>query len=212
MVDLHCHILPGVDDGPADLEESLEMGKQAVADGIEILVATPHVLNGTFHNPLQRVQDKVIFLREAFEITGICIDLRIGAEAQFCAGLAKKVMTEEVATINNNGRYVLVELPQHAILPGSKEEIFQLKLHGITPILAHQERNPIFQSQPELLFDLVDMGCLVQITAMSITGQFGQEAMECAHLLLKQRYAHVIATDAHCPESRPPVLSPALEV
>jgi len=212
MIDLHCHILPGVDDGPAELEESLEMGKQAVADGIETLVATPHTLDGTYHNPLQRVKDNVVRLRKVFEEHRIPIDLCVGSEAHICTGLTQKVLAGEVATLNDNGRYVLVEFPLHVIPPGSKEELFQLRLNDITPILAHPERSSIFQYQPELLFDWVDMGCLVQITAMSITGQLGQEAMECSHYLLKHRYVHVVATDAHSPVNRPPIFSPALKV
>ena len=212
MIDLHCHILPGVDDGPAGIEESLEMAKQAVADGIHTLVATPHTHNGVYHNPLQIIEDNVTRLHKAFRNNRININLCTGSEVRICTGLKQKVITKEVATINNNGRYVLVEFPVHVIPPGSKEELFQLTLHNITPILAHPERNMVFQHQPEILSDLTAMGCLVQITAMSITGRFGREAMECAHKLLKNRQSHVIATDAHSPDSRPPILSPAVQV
>jgi len=211
MIDLHCHILPGVDDGPSGIEESLDMAKQAVADGIQNLVATPHTLNEIFHNPFQNIEDHVNRLRRAFQKNRINVNLCIGSEVRICAGLKQKVIAKEVATINNNGRYVLVEFPLHVIPPGSREELFQLKLNDITPILAHPERNPIFQHQPELLFDLTAMGCLVQITAMSIIGQLGEEAMEFAHKLLEHRHSHVIATDAHSPVSRPPILSPAVK-
>ena len=211
MIDLHCHILPGVDDGPASVEESLDMAKQAVADGIHTLVATPHTHNEVYHNPLQNIEDNVSCLRKAFRKNRININLCAGSEVRICTGLKQKVITKEVATINNNGRYVLVEFPFHVIPPGSKEELFQLTLHNITPILAHPERNMVFQHQPEILSDLTAMGCLIQLTAMSITGRFGQEAMECAHKLLKNRQSHVIATDAHSPGSRPPILSPAVQ-
>jgi protein-tyrosine phosphatase len=211
LIDLHCHILPGVDDGPASIEESLEMAKQAVADGIQTLVATPHTLNEVYHNPLQNIEDNVNRLRKAFRKNRININLCTGSEVRICTELKQKVIAKEVATLNNNGRYILVEFPVHVIPPGSKEELFQLTLHNITPILAHPERNLVFQHQPELLSDLTAMGCLIQLTAMSITGRFGQEAMECAHMLLKNRQSHVIATDAHSPDSRPPILSLAVE-
>ena len=211
MIDLHCHIIPGVDDGPVSIQESIDMAKQAVADGIQTLVATPHSFNGIYLNPFQVVEDNVNRLRKTFQQNRININLCTGSEVRICTGLKQKVITKEVATINNNGRYVLVEFPLHVMPPGSREELFQLKLNDITPILAHPERNPIFQHQPELLSDLISMGCLIQITAMSITGRFGQEAMECAHMLLKNRLSHVIATDAHSPDSRPPILSPAVE-
>jgi len=211
LIDLHCHIIPGVDDGPASMEQSLDMAKQAVADGIQTLVATPHTLNEFYHNSLQNIEDNVNRLRKTFQKNRININLCTGSEVRICAGLKQKIINKEVATINNNGRYVLVEFPLHVMPPGSREELFQLKLNDITPILAHPERNPIFQHQPELLSDLMSMGCLIQITAMSITGRFGQEAMECAHKLLKNRQSHVIATDAHSPDNRPPILSPAVE-
>ena len=211
MIDLHCHILPGVDDGPDSIEESLEMANQAAADGIHTLVATPHTLNEVYHNPLQNIENNVTRLRNALRKNRININLCIGSEVRICTGLKQKIIAKEIATLNNNGKYVLVEFPVHVIPPGSKQELFQLTLHNITPILAHPERNMIFQHQPELLFDLTAMGCLVQITAMSITGRFGQDAMECAHMLLKNRQCHVIATDAHSPDNRPPILSPAVK-
>jgi protein-tyrosine phosphatase len=180
MIDLHCHILPGIDDGPADMDESLAMARQAAADGIHTLVAAPHTLNEVFHNPRPRVQESVARLGKALAENKIPIDVCVGSEVHICIGLAKKVMDKEVATINDTGRYVLVEFPLHVIPPGSKEELFQMKLNDITPILAHPERNPVFQNHPDWLQYFVDMGCLVQITAMSITGLLGEDAMDCA--------------------------------
>ncbi|MCJ7538683.1 MAG: hypothetical protein MUO88_03360 [Desulfobacterales bacterium] len=211
MIDLHCHILPGVDDGPADMDESLAMARQAAADGIQTLVAAPHTLNEVFHNPLQRVRDSVARLRRALAENRIDIEVCVGSEVHICTGLAQKVMAKEVATVNDTGRYVLVEFPLHVIPPGSQEEIFQMKLNDITPILAHPERNPVFQNHPDRLQYFVDMGCLIQITAMSITGLLGEDAMDCAHTLLEQRQVHVIATDAHSFDNRPPILSPAVD-
>jgi protein-tyrosine phosphatase len=211
LIDLHCHILPGVDDGPDSMEESLEMANQAAADGIHTLVATPHTHNGVYHNSLHHTENNVARLRNALRKNRIHINLCIGSEVRICTGLKQKVIAKEIATLNNTGRYILVEFPVHVIPPGSKEELFQLTLHNITPILAHPERNMVFQDQPELLFDLTAMGCLVQITAMSITGNFGRDAMECAHMLLKNRQSHIIATDAHSPVKRPPILSPAVK-
>ena len=212
MIDLHCHILPGVDDGPAHMDESLAMARQAAADGIKTLVAAPHTLNEVFHNPRQRVQEAVARLQNALAEHSIDIEICMGSEVHICTGLAKKVLSGEVATINDTGRYVLVEFPLHVIPPGSDEELFQMKLNHITPILVHPERNPIFQNHPDRLQYFVDMGCLVQITAMSITGLLGEDAMDCAHMLLEQRQVHVIASDAHSFDNRPPILSPAVDV
>lgn len=187
------------------------MAKQAVADGIRTIVATPHTLNGVYCNTLHEVTNNVANLCKILQKNRIELNLCPGSEAHICAGLAEKILAGEVATINNNGQYVLVEFPVQAIPSGSMNELFKLKLKGITPIIAHPERNMVFQRKLEFLYDLVAMGSIVQITAMSITGEFGEEAMESAHTLLDLRLAHIIATDSHSPENRPPILSPAVE-
>ena len=212
MIDLHCHILPGIDDGPAHMDESLAMARQAAADGIKTLVAAPHTLNEVYLNPRHQVLEHVAHLQKALAEHKIDIEICMGSEVHICTGLAKKILAGEVATINDTGRYVLVEFPLHVIPPGSQEELFQMKLSDITPILAHPERNPVFQNHPERLGYFVDMGCLIQITAMSITGLLGEDAMDCAHTLLEQRKVHVIASDAHSFDNRPPILSPAVDV
>jgi protein-tyrosine phosphatase len=207
LIDLHCHILPGVDDGPADLTESLAMARQAVSDGVEKIVATPHVQNGVYHNLFSLVVENVENLQKALAAQSLPLKLYPGQEVHLCVGMIDKLSSGEISTLDTNGRYVLLELPFQGIPPGAKEEIFQLRLKGITPILAHPERNIFLQRQLEWVYDLVDMGCLVQITAMSITGRLGGDARGCAKKLLKLRLAHLIASDAHSSEYRTPVLS-----
>jgi protein-tyrosine phosphatase len=211
MIDIHCHILPGVDDGPATMAESLTMAKLAVADGIETVVATPHTFNEIYDNPAGEVNTHVARLRETLLNEGIELDLRPGSDAHLCVKMAEKVLAGEAATIDNNGQYLLIEFPVQVIPAGFKDELFQLKLKGITPIITHPERNTVFQQKTEMLYELVNMGCLLQITAMSITGEFGEEPMKSAHRMLELRLAHIIASDAHSPESRPPILSPGVE-
>jgi len=212
LIDLHCHILPGVDDGPSRVEGSLKMAKCAVADGIHTLVATPHTFNGTYHNPLPNTLTHIARLKKIITENQIPIDICPGAEVRIHQDMGRSVKEGETASINNTGHYILVEFPYNMILPGSRDALFQLFLKGITPVLAHPERNLVLQRNPDILSDLVNMGCLVQLTAMSITGELGHDAMEYSHFLLKQRQAHVIATDSHNAESRPPILSSAVEV
>ncbi len=211
MIDIHCHILPGVDDGPSSMTESLAMAKQAVADGIETVVATPHTFNEVYDNTAEEVNSRVAQLSETLSKNGLMLDLRPGSDAHICVGMAERILTGEAATINNTGRYILVEFPTQIIPSGSKDELFQLTLNDITPVITHPERNPVFQQRIETLHDLVAMGWVLQVTAMSISGEFGEEAMKFVHRLLELRLAHIIATDAHSPESRPPILSPAVE-
>ena len=125
--------------------------------------------------------------------------------------MAQFVREEKIASLNNTQQYLLVELQHNIVLPGTREVLYQLTANNITPILAHPERNEAIQRKPDVLAKLVDMGCLVQLTAMSITGALGHAAMACSHLLLEKRQAHVIASDAHDAVNRPPILSSAVE-
>ena len=210
VIDLHCHILPGLDDGPSDMEESLAMAEMAVADGIETIVATPHTLNKTYTNSFDQVVDGVDRMREALSREHIALSLLPGSDAHLCPKMADRIEAGDAGTLNGNGRYLLVEFPPQTIPPGANDVLFQLRIKGITPIITHPERNLAIQDRLEMLSDLVATGCLTQVTAMSITGEFGEEAMVCAHRMLEMRLAHIIASDAHSPDSRPPILSHAV--
>jgi protein-tyrosine phosphatase len=187
------------------------MAECAVADGIHTLVATPHTFNGTYHTPLPHILTHIARLKKIIIENQIPIDICPGAEVRIHQDMDRSVTEGKTASINNTGHYILVEFPYNMILPGTRDVLFQLFLNGITPVLAHPERNVPLQRNPETLSDLVAMGCLVQLTAMSITGELGYDAMEYSHFLLRQRQAHIIATDSHNVESRPPILSSAVE-
>ncbi len=207
MIDIHSHILPGLDDGAPDLQESLEMARIAVNDGIHTIIATPHTLNGIYLNSRSQVLARTGELRAAFAKDQIKLKLFPGSEVHLNLGMAEKLFSGETVALNDNQRYLLLEFPFHSIPPGAKQEIFQLQLKGITPILAHAERNYGFQQHFEQLYEFVGMGCLVQITAMSITGDLGRETRLCAQKMLECRLAHIIASDAHSATHRPPILS-----
>lgn len=207
MIDIHCHILSGIDDGPSSIAESLAMVDLALADGITTIVATPHTFNGIYITPPEAVTSGVDDLNRTLTDKNIRVRVCPGAEVHTCDFFSRKIIDGLADTINHSGKYVLIEFPFQTINPGTGEELFQLKLKGITPIIAHPERNILFQRDTELLYDMVGTGCLVQITAMSITGELGKAAMDCAHTLLQRHLVHVIASDAHSPGGRPPILS-----
>lgn len=211
MIDLHCHIIPGVDDGPRSLKESLSMARRAVEDGIHTIVATPHTLNGLYLNPINEVTSKVAVLKEALAQKHIELHVYAGADVHLCPNIRERIESGDAGTINNGGKYILLEFPPQIVPPGVKDEIFSLKLNGITPIISHPERNTMVQQDIDILYELVRMGALGQVTAMSITGDFGGMAMHSAERLLEQRLVHVIASDAHSSNRRPPVLSRAVE-
>lgn len=204
MIDIHCHILPGIDDGPSELSDSLKMASIAVDDGITHIVATPHV-KGDIHSP--DFLDKQV--REFNQtLQGKNSSLQVLRGADVSSILPPKVLA--YYTINN-GPYFLLEFP-HSHLPRNANEIvFKILLAGLRPIITHPERNPSIVRDPELLFRLVDAGCLVQVTAGSLTGNFGADSRDCAAYLLKKNRVHFLATDAHSPTHRRPVLSPAVK-
>ncbi len=187
------------------------MAHRAVSDGIQTVVATPHTLNEVYENPFEKVKEHIARLQKIFLEDHIPLTLCPGAEAHICPRMADRVRAGEIATVNGGGRYILVEFPVQALPSGYRQALFQLKLDGITPIITHPERNMVFQQRLDILYDLAEMGCLFQITAMSVTGEFGEEALDSSHKLLALRLAHVIASDAHSSQNRPPILSRAVE-
>lgn len=211
MIDLHCHILPGLDDGAKSMEESLSMARTALEDGIKTVVATPHTLDGLYLNPLEQVSRAVGLFREALSTQGIALEIRVGADVHLCPGMAERIEKGDAATINNAGKYLLLELPPQTVPERLRDEIFSLRLLGITPIITHPERHPVLQRDLGALRDLISLGSLAQVTAMSLTGEFGGHVMSCAEMMVRNRLVHVIATDAHSAKSRPPLLSRAVE-
>ncbi|MFN2168389.1 MAG: tyrosine-protein phosphatase, partial [Anaerolineae bacterium] len=188
------------------------MARIGAADGIGTVCVTPHCFNGTGDITRRDVTHRMARLAGQISNAGIKLRLCLGTEAHLIPGLAKRVEAGEVATINNTGKYLLVELPVHSLPDNTKEEIFQLRLQGVTPIIAHPERNPQLAMLPELIPALIDMGCLMQVTAMSVTGGAGPEVLRFTHRLLRQGMVHLIASDAHSAGDRRPELSTAVAV
>jgi len=241
MIDLHCHILPGVDDGPETMEESLAMYRLSMGDGIRTIVATPHTLNGVYQNDRSTILAKVRELnRKIAECRLQNADCRIpepfssstvqfknpmtqlpnnpmtlnilpGADVHFSPELPQQIEEGKALTIGDGGRYLLLEFPVQGIPRGTEEILFQLMVRGITPIISHPERNLEIAYKPQRYLEMMRMGCLGQVTAMSLTGEFGEEVKRVADKLLKLRLVHIIASDAHSPNIRPPLLSSAVQ-
>ncbi len=211
MIDIHCHILPGLDDGSSDINESLGMAKMALSDNITHIVATPHTLNGFFENDPKKIERHLEYLNSQLIRHSINVNLYGGAEVHLCSDMAQKIENGVISTINNS-KYCLLEFPNYSLPPGYQDEIFGLTITGITPVIVHPERLPIFHYDLSVLYKLISMGCVVQITAQSITGGFGKAAMKLSHQMLKRRLAHIIATDAHSLMHRPPILSTAVNM
>jgi len=210
MIDLHCHLLPDWDDGPENWEETEKMVELASADGIEKMCFTPHFFRFSRYNDDPEILEARI--REFFERYGkdSRVEFYRGAEVFIHPDLVAQIKENNLSI--NQGEYVFVEFPSDQVPSGTKELFYQLMLAGYTPIISHPERNSIFGSQPQVLYDLANRGALAQVTAMSLTGGFGSEVQKRAELALKNNLVHLIASDAHDAQKRKPVLSQAVEL
>ncbi|MBI4169007.1 MAG: hypothetical protein HY510_03620 [Acidobacteria bacterium] len=211
MIDLHNHLLPGIDDGARKLEETLECLRIARRDGVRTIVATPHMKPGVYDNPREIILERVALVREAQkgnEAEGVAV--LPGAEVYFAADLPQRARAGTLMTVGDLGKYLLLELPYQQIPMRVEDMLFQLRLLGITPLLAHPERVAYYLADIERLAASVRLGALTQVTASSITGKFGDKARAFALSMLERNLLHVIATDSHDASYRPPVLTEAV--
>ena len=209
MIDLHTHILPGIDDGPRTVMESLQIVAALAGEGCTDLVATPHYGDGCARVGASAVRARVEALSAVVREAGIDIRLWPGHEIQLDANLTDALARDEVASINNRP-YLLLELPASQFPTFLGALLGQMRTQGYIPLIAHGERYLPIWHNPDLLVPLVEMGVLVQITAASLLGVFGPQAKHTAETLLGRRLAHVISSDAHRVNFRPPRLPASL--
>ena len=212
MIDLHNHLLPGIDDGAKKLDETLEFLRLARSDGVRTVVATPHMKPGVYDNTRETILERVSLVREAQrgdEAAGVT--LLPGAEVYYTADLTARVRNGQLMTLGDGGRYLLLELPYQQVPIGVEETIFQLKLRQITPLMAHPERVAYYLADIERVASSIRLGALMQVTGASITGRFGNKAREFALRMLERNLIHVLASDSHDVLHRPPTLTGAVE-
>ncbi|WP_045519157.1 tyrosine-protein phosphatase [Neobacillus niacini] len=202
MIDLHSHILPGLDDGSSNLLESLNMAKTAVKEGITHLFATPHHLNGQYFNSKREILDSVIEFNNHLIRENILITVHPGQELRIHRELFASLEMNEILTLDNNGKYLLLELPSGEVPNYTREVVYELLLKEITPIIVHPERNLGFMEENHLLFDLINEGALTQLTSGSLLGHFGKKVKSFSGKIIEHNLAHFIATDAHNVVSR----------
>lgn len=203
MIDAHCHILPGIDDGPRDIAESIEMAEIAAADGITKIIATPHISDTSL--PPGDIEDLVDQLNFRLNQKNIPVRIYPGAEVSITTG-PEKLTSHTI----NRSPYILVEFP-HDHLPSFAGSILKfLCARGLKPIIAHPERNYSIIRSPETLLNFLNKNVHIQITAASLTGEFGRDIQYCANYLLDSGNVDIIASDAHSRTARPPQLSAAV--
>jgi protein-tyrosine phosphatase len=210
MVDIHSHILPGLDDGARDWDQTLAMCQMALSDGITTMVATPHILAEVFENTPEGIRERFEELQKRMEREVMGLTTLPGSETHLDLRILDWLKDGSLQTLNR-GRYLLLELPTTVFPPGLDRFLDRLLEGGIIPVIAHPERNLGVQADPNKLYPLVQRGVLAQVTAQSLTGEFGRQAGRCADILLRCHLCHVIATDAHSTTGRPPRLQAGVE-
>jgi protein-tyrosine phosphatase len=203
-------MLPAIDDGASDMATALAMAQMAAADGVSTVIVTPHQLGAFAHNRADVVRRQTSELQRALDAAGISLTVLPGGDVRIEDKLAARLAAGDALTLADRGRHVLLELPHEIYLPlGGVLE--SLRRRGIAGILSHPERNAGLLAQPQIALDLVDAGCLMQVTAGSLFGAFGQPSQQFAEWMMGHGLVHMLATDAHGVRSRRPLLRRAYE-
>lgn len=211
MIDLHCHLLPGIDDGATDLTLSLEMARCAVADGITVTACTPHIMPGYYENTGPGIRQCVANLQVALDDEGIPLRLVTGADVHLTTDLVDGLNSGRMLSLNDS-RYFLFEPPHNVAPPRMADAIFDVMAAGYHPIITHPERLRWIEDHYPLMQQLARAGAWMQLTAGSVTGRFGKRPQYWSDRMLDEGIVHILATDAHNMRGRSPVLSLAVEV
>lgn len=203
MIDIHCHILPGLDDGAADMESAIEMLRIAGQEGIKSIIATPHYKEGRGCADLVQIKESLKQLQQKADQAGISVKLYPGNEIYYCSSLDQKLEQNRICSMNDT-EFLLTEFSPfegHVYIRNAMEDIMGL---GYTPILAHAERYQCMTENAEHIRELKEMGCYIQVNASSVTGDYGWKTKRFVQGLLKKRLVDFIGTDAHGTAKRKP--------
>jgi protein-tyrosine phosphatase len=206
MIDLHCHMLPGIDDGAPDLQVALAMARCAVADGIKVTACTPHIYPGLYENNREGIAAAIASFQAILDQEGIPLKLVIGADTHLAPDLMGSIRAGLVPTLNGS-RYLLLEPPHHSVPPRFEDSVFQLRAAGVVPVITHPERLSWIEANYPTFERLVRGGTWMQVTAGSLTGRFGSRPKYWAERMLDESLVHILATDSHHIDRRPPLLA-----
>ena len=204
MIDCHCHILSGIDDGAKDVEMSIEMARVAAASGTTDIIATPHHMNGVFSNKKPDILEAVQSLNSLLSDQRIPLRIHPGSELHLVPELIQQIQSGEAMTFADKGKAILLELPK-SVIPAGTEHILQNILYlGITPIIAHPERNSVLRGDSDRLSKWLKLGCKTQLTAQSCSGDFGSALQKICRRWVEEGWVHLVASDAHRSYGRSP--------
>jgi protein-tyrosine phosphatase len=209
LIDLHCHLLPGVDDGARTIEDSVEMARAAAAAGTTTICATPHMLHPQFHVPGPVAKEKLGQVRAALAAAGVGVDVVLAGEIHWSESIEDGLASGELLPYCAERRYVLLELPMSHVPHAARDVVWRLQLAGVFPVLAHPERNADFERNPDLIHEYRAAGVPCQVTAMSLTGAFGRRARKVSERWLSEGAIDLVASDGHSANRRPPTMDEA---
>lgn len=197
MIDLHCHILPGIDDGAEDLGASIAMAEEAISQGITHILCTPHHNNGKYRNPKSKVISLVASLQEELDARNLPLTLLEGQEVRVTGDLIEDIQKNDILFTDLDDTYILIEFPTIEVPTYTEKIFFDLMQLGKIPVIVHPERNAHFRKDPNNLIPFLDIGCLAQLTAPSYVGVFGKEIQKTAKTMVEHNLVQMIASDAH---------------
>lgn len=212
MLDVHNHMIPGIDDGARDMDMSLAMALIAVENGIRQIIATPHVMPTVYDNDRAQILEAVAILNQNLQEQEIPLTVLPGGEYHLEPELPESWQKGELLSLNDNGRYLLVELPDGLIPDYTMQVLYELQLAGVTPVIAHPERNRALQAKPNIMKRMANRGMVFQVTSASITGLFGREVQRNAMEIITSGHVTVVGSDAHSARGRSPRLREASDV
>ncbi|MBB6454526.1 protein-tyrosine phosphatase [Salirhabdus euzebyi] len=211
MIDIHCHILPSMDDGAASIRESITMAQAAAEEGIRTIIATPHHLDGKYNNTRTDIEKAVYQLNETLKESNIPITILPGHETRINGDLVDRIQKEEILPLNKTSKYVFVELPSSHVPHYTSQLLFDIQVAGYTPVIVHPERNSVLTQNPDLLYRFVRNGALTQVTAGSVCGKFGKKIQKFTQDMIEANLTHFVASDAHNTTTRGFYLKEAYE-
>lgn len=206
MIDLHCHMLPGIDDGAPDLATALEMARVAVTDGIKVTACTPHIYPGMYENDSAGIRKALAHFAVALRNAGVPLRLVIGADVHLTPALVDNLRSGHSPTLNGT-RYFLLEPPHHVAPPHFEDMVFQVFAAGYVPVITHPERLSWIETHYAIFTRLARRGAWMQLTSGSLTGRFGSRPQYWSERMLDERLVHLLATDSHGVDARPPLLA-----
>ncbi|HET6397641.1 MAG TPA: CpsB/CapC family capsule biosynthesis tyrosine phosphatase [Pseudoxanthomonas sp.] len=210
MLDLHYHLLPGIDDGARDLDMALEMARLSVDDGVTVAACTPHIYPGMYENTRPGIVAAIAALQRQLDEAGIPLRLVEGADVHLVPGLLDGIRGGAIPTLAGS-RYLLLEPSHHVAPPRFEHSVFELMAAGLVPVVTHPERLSWVEHDYDVFLRLSQRGAWMQVTAGALTGRFGRRAQYWAERFVGEGHCMILATDAHDPQRRPPLLAEARE-